>query len=99
MIIEQPIKTGIARGIASGIYNDTGGAAPPAGPTLAFHALTPDATTYEMLGVKTGTGDLTATHTADVYGLDAGNASTSPEGAAVYRLFGEDEAVWSGARQ
>lgn len=98
MIIEQPIKTGIARGIASGIYNDTGGAAPPAGATLAFHALTPDATTYEMLGVKTGTGDLTTTHTADVYGLDAGDTSTSPITAGVYRKFGANEAVWSGGR-
>jgi hypothetical protein len=55
----------------------------------AFWALTPDETTYEMLGVKTGTGDLTTTHTADLYALDSDN---------VWRKFGANDAVWSGGR-
>lgn len=60
-----------------------------AGAVLAFHALTPDDTTFEMLGVKTGTGDLTTTHTSDLYAPDHEN---------VQRLFGTDEPVWSGGR-
>ncbi|GAG30752.1 unnamed protein product, partial [marine sediment metagenome] len=55
----------------------------------AFYALTPDETTYEMLGVSIGTGLLTTTHTADLYASDF-------EG--VYRLFAANEAVWSGGR-
>ena len=59
-----------------------------AGP--AFHALTPDETTYEMLGVKTGTGGLTTTHTAVIYAPDNNN---------VYQRFGADAPVWSGGRE
>ena len=59
----------------------------PAGP--AFHALTYDPTTYEMLGVKTGTGDLTATHADTLY---------APDYEGVYRAFGADEPVWAGGR-
>ena len=55
----------------------------------AFYALTPDETTYEMLGVSIGTGDLTTTHTADLY---------APDFEGVYREFGADEPVWSGGR-
>jgi len=55
----------------------------------AFHALTPDDTTYEMLGVKTGTGGLTATHTADLY---------APDWEGVQRAFATNEPVWSGGR-
>ena len=55
----------------------------------AFWALTPDETTYEMLGVKIGTGDLTTTHTADLYAPDLDN---------VYRQFAANEAVYSGGR-
>ena len=59
------------------------------GATLAFHALTPDSSTYEMLGVSTGTGDLTTTHTSTIYAQDH-------EG--VYRGFGANEPVWEGGR-
>lgn len=59
------------------------------GATLAFHALTYDDTTYEMLGVKTGTGDLTTTHTADLY---------APDNEGVYREFAANEPVWSEGR-
>jgi hypothetical protein len=55
----------------------------------AFWALTPDETTYEMLGVKTGTGDLTTTHTSSLY---------APDYNGTYRPYGANDAVWSGCR-
>lgn len=59
----------------------------PAGP--AFHGLTPDPITYEMLGVKEGVGDLTTTHTAVIY---------APDFEGVQRKFGANEPVWEGGR-
>jgi hypothetical protein len=55
----------------------------------AFHALTPDPLTYEMKGVLAGTGDLTTTHTADLY---------APDHEGVYRAFEANEPVWAGGR-
>ena len=86
-IVQSPVAravSAIVRGVSNG---EKGGG--QAGSTLAFHALTYDDTTYEMLGVKTGTGDLTTDHTSDLYAKDHED---------VYRLFGEDEPVWSGGR-
>ena len=57
---------------------------------LAFHALTPDDTTYEMLGVKTGTGGLTTTHTATIYSQDIDG---------VYRAFAANAPVWNEGRR
>ena len=54
-----------------------------------FHALTFDPDTYEMLGVKTGTGDLTTTHTSTLY---------APDFEGVQRSFAANEPVWSGGR-
>jgi hypothetical protein len=54
-----------------------------------FHALTPDPVTHEMLGVKTGTGDVTVTHTAVVY---------APDYNGIYQKFPANERVWSVAR-
>jgi hypothetical protein len=56
---------------------------------LAFHALTPDETTYEMKGVLTGTGGLTTTHTSTLY---------APDHEGVQRAFAANEPVWSGGR-
>ena len=67
--------------INRGMYSPVG----DAGATLAFHALTPDQTSFEMLGVATGTGDLTATHTSTIYAQDHED---------VYRGFGANEPVW-----
>lgn len=59
------------------------------GASLAFSALTFNAATYEMEGVSVGTGDLTTTHTSDIYGKDH---------EVVYRSFAANEPVWSGGR-
>ncbi|MDB4312041.1 hypothetical protein N9937_01295, partial [bacterium] len=92
----NPIQTGIARGIATGIY-PVGSTPTPPGPSgPAFHALTYDpadiavvGAAYLMKGVVTGTGGLTTTHTADLY---------APDFEGVYREFGADEPVWAGGR-
>jgi hypothetical protein len=55
----------------------------------AFHALTPDPLTYAMRGVLTGTGDLTATHTADIYAKDFED---------FYRLNPANSPVYTGGR-
>jgi hypothetical protein len=73
----------------SRMYSHYSGGGAPAGAILAFSALLPDATTYEMLGVKQGTGDLTTTHTSTIYGKDHEN---------VYRAFAANEPVWEGGR-
>jgi len=72
-----------------GFAYDANGPLAAGGATLAFHALTPDPTTGEMLGVKTGTGDLTTTHTSTIYAQDH-------EG--VYQAFPANAPVWEGAR-
>jgi len=50
-----------------------------------FEALTYDPSTFEMLGVKTGTGDITASHADPVY---------APDHEGVYREHATNEPVW-----
>ena len=72
------------------LRSGTGSGGTPPGPSgPAFHALTYDPNTYEMLGVKTGTGDLTTTHADTLY---------APDHEGVQRAFGADEPVWAGGR-
>lgn len=65
------------------------GTAPPTGPTLAFHALDADPSTYEMKGVLTGVGGLTTTHASTIYAADVDG---------VYRAFAANQPVWEGGR-
>ena len=55
----------------------------------AFAALTYDPDTYEMVGVLTGTGGLTTTHTSVLY---------APDVDGVYQKFPANAPVWSGGR-
>ena len=54
-----------------------------------FHAITPDAATYEMQGVLTGTGDLTEARASDLLLLDKDG---------IYRTFGASEPGYEGGR-
>ena len=60
-------KKQLGMGIGAGLGAHGSYSSGVAAYTLAFSALTFDAS-YEMQGVKTGTGDLTTTHTSDIYG-------------------------------
>lgn len=81
--VTAPIVLPIVSAITSSLYGGGGGA------TLEFHAIAANDTTYEMEGVKVGTGDLTTTHTSSVYAKDE---------SGVYREFGENRPVWAGGR-
>ena len=79
----------VGRVVRPGHWIKTGSGAGGGATGPAFHALTYDPDTYEMLGVKTGTGDLTTTHADTLY---------APDYEGVQRAFGADEPVWAGGR-
>ena len=82
-MITQPIVKPITQPIVSGLFGAIG-----ANP-LKFHALTYDPVTFEMLGVKTGVGDLTEANTAERYYADYEN---------IWRSFGSAVPGWYGGR-
>jgi hypothetical protein len=65
----------------------------------AFWALTPDETTYEMLGVKTGVGDLTCSRTADLYAPDYQGIQRVYVANSAWGGLPRVEPVWAGGRQ
>jgi hypothetical protein len=77
MSILQPILTPLTKAILEGLYGDSESSG------LVFHALTYDTDSYQMLGVKTGTGDLTEARTGDAvaYTTDGTNTWTQTIGA------------------
>ena len=74
----------LAKAITVGLSHQGGANA------FVFHAITYDPDTYEMLGVKTGTGGLTEGSTSTRYAPDHEN---------VYRAYGSGEVAYSGGRQ
>lgn len=88
-MIKPVLSPALGRATKPGVGHPASGGGGGGGATLAFNALTYDPVTYEMQGVLKGTGGLTTTHTATIYGKDY---------QGVYRAFGANQPVWSGGR-
>jgi len=81
--IAQPIASELAVGISNGLFGNVGFN------TLAFHALTYDPVTFEVLPVKTGIGDLTEARTGAIEQYDHEN---------IWRSFASGVPAWVGGR-
>ena len=85
----QPVLTRLNPHQGNTRYLKGGGLTVVSSGAPQFWALTPHPTTYEMLGVRIGTGDLTTTHADTLY---------APDFNGVYQAFPADAPVWAGGR-